>query len=655
VAIGEERSRAGSRTGSHIGGPTVVVGTAGHIDHGKTSLLRALTGIDADRLPEERARGMTIDVGYAHLAFDDGVEIDFVDVPGHDRLIGNMLVGAGEIDAAMLVVSADDGPRPQTIEHLQLLDALGIADGLAAVTKIDAVDARRVDEVLAAVRTLLAGTSLAAVPVLGVSSSTGQGTAAARDALRAVRDAVAARLSENGSADPARLSIDRSFAVKGRGTVVTGTLRGGAVKRGGTLRREPGGEEVRIREVQVHGAARDHHEGGRTALNLAGVAADELRRGDVLTSDPRVRATARLLVDARTPAHIGGRSARATNGAGLLPRPGAVLRLHIGTDQVDATVGRIRGETGAFILNLARETATFAGAHGVLRESASGDLVAGVRVLDAQPPRGASRRRVTPERIAALRDAVTHGGSLLVGALIELHGAVVLDEGGNGSGVPRSLALARDVRVALDAAALEAVAAHHRETPISPGLPLPRARAAVLRRLRSLVTVERRDLDLVSVTVARVVIDLASDGRILRRDDVLRDPAIGRDGATALEAAMDRLEAALDTPAPPPLGEAAAAAGCPPEAVKALQADGRIVRLGPQLAWSAAAYHRLAAVALDRARTAPLTPAALRDATGTSRKYVLAILEDLDRRGILSRTPEGHIPGPRAPRAQLGA
>ena len=116
-------------------GPTVVIGTAGHIDHGKTALLRALTGIDADRLPEEQARGMTIDVGYAHLAFDDGVELDFVDVPGHDRLIGNMLVGAGEIDAALLVVAADDGPRPQTLEHLQLLDALGIGDGLAVVTK----------------------------------------------------------------------------------------------------------------------------------------------------------------------------------------------------------------------------------------------------------------------------------------------------------------------------------------------------------------------------------------------------------------------------------------------------------------------------------------------------------------------------------------
>src|SRR4249920_15941 len=163
---------------------TVVIGTTGHIDHGKTTLLRALTGIDADRLPEERRRGMTIDVGYAHLALDDGVELDFVDVPGHDRLIGNMLVGAGEIDAAMLVVAADDGPSAQTLEHLALLDALETRDGLAVVTKIDAVDAERRDEVVDAVRAILEGTSLAGVPVLTVSSTDGSGIEEVRNALR---------------------------------------------------------------------------------------------------------------------------------------------------------------------------------------------------------------------------------------------------------------------------------------------------------------------------------------------------------------------------------------------------------------------------------------------------------------------------------------
>src|SRR6188474_67273 len=165
---------------------TVVIGTAGHIDHGKTTLLRALTGIDADRLPEEQRRGMTIDVGYAHLTFDDGTVMDFVDVPGHDKLVGNMLVGAGEIDAALLVVAADDGPRAQTLEHLALLDALGVSAGIAVVTKIDAVDPERVVAVVRAVTDLLAPTSLAGSTVLAASGTTADGLDEVRVALAAL-------------------------------------------------------------------------------------------------------------------------------------------------------------------------------------------------------------------------------------------------------------------------------------------------------------------------------------------------------------------------------------------------------------------------------------------------------------------------------------
>ena len=210
---------------------TVVVGTAGHIDHGKTTLLRALTGIDADRLPEERRRGMTIDVGYAHLILPSGEAIDFVDVPGHDRLVGNMLVGAGEIDAALLVVAADDGPRAQTVEHLALLDALAIRDGIAVVTKADVAGPERTAEVVAAVGRLLDGTSLAGSPVLAVSAVSGEGLGAVRTALADLSARVA--MPAAGSvpvtmAGGARLAIDRVFAVKGRGVVVTGTLRGGS-------------------------------------------------------------------------------------------------------------------------------------------------------------------------------------------------------------------------------------------------------------------------------------------------------------------------------------------------------------------------------------------------------------------------------------------
>jgi len=619
--------------------PTVVIGTAGHIDHGKTSLLRALTGIDADRLPEERARGMTIEVGYAHLAFEDGLELDFVDVPGHDRLVGNMLVGAGEIDAALLVVAADDGPRPQTIEHLLLLDALGIDAGLAVVTKLDAVDPARAAAVVDQVRDLLAGTSLSGARVLRASSVSGEGIDAVRAALRDVRDAVVELQStRTGGGGPLRLAIDRVFAVKGRGAVVTGSLRGGTIEKGATLRREPGGEAVRVREIQVHGSARDRHDGGRTALNLTGVAQEDLRRGDVLASGVGIAGTERMLVSLRPAADSGIRSA---------PGARAKLRLHIGTDQVDAALRRLPGMTSVAVLTLERPAATFVGDCGVVREPASGAVVGGVQVLDVRPPRGVSRRRMTPERLLPLIHAVqTRDTDRVSAAVVELHGAHAVALGSDGLRVE----LAGDVAAELREAAIDLVRGHHDDAPMSAGLPTSRVRAALLRRLRSLASIQRADAAAASAAVARLLDDLVSDGRLGRSAELLRDPARGHDRPAELDAAMDRLERLLAVAAPPDLDAAAAEAGCPPEGIRALVAEGRLTRLAADLAWATSTYHRLAAQALERARMAPLTPAAFRDATGTSRRYVLAILEDLDRREILARTAEGHVPGPRAPR-----
>src|SRR5262245_51200529 len=468
---------------------TIVIGTAGHIDHGKTTLLRALTGIDADRLPEERRRGMTIDVGYAHLELDDGVELDFVDVPGHDRLIGNMLVGAGEIDAAMLVVAADDGARPQTLEHLELLDALGIRHGLAVVTKTDLVSRARVETVVEAIREMLAPTWLASAPVLAASSQTGEGIDDLRLTLRTLRDRVALewriREAELAGRGPVRLAVDRVFTAKGRGVVVTGSLRGGAVRAGDTLRHEPGGEPVRIREVQVHGSASDRADGGRTALNLVGLSSNQVRRGDVLTAGPHVRGTDRLLIRKTEEAPLARRRP-------WPPRQGARLRLHIGTDQMDVRLRRLRDIDGHVLLDLDQPTGTFAGDRAILREPGQGYVVAGVTVLDAAPPRGVSLRRLTPERLAALAVEIAVGDATAIeAARVELHGALAAESGDASTPPAPSIALAGDVTAALTAAALELVAAHHREAPLSAGMPLPRARTALLRRLRSLATVER--------------------------------------------------------------------------------------------------------------------------------------------------------------------
>jgi selenocysteine-specific elongation factor len=605
----------------------IVVGTAGHIDHGKTTLLRALTGIDADRLPEERRRGMTIDVGYAHLALPDGDVIDFVDVPGHDRLVGNMLVGAGEIDAAMLVVAADDGPRAQTLEHLELLDGLAIGDGLVVVTKIDAVEEERIVEVMAAARALVSSTSLAVVPVLAVSATSGAGLAELREALAALAGrSVAGEQKE----EPSRLAIDRVFRIKGRGIVVTGTLRGHALVTGTSLEVVPGGGSIRVRELQVRGQSVERAGPGRVAINVAGEDGRTLDRGSVLTSDPAwVTASDRWLVALRP---VAGRGPQ----AGGVPTDRTRGQVHIGTARAGAIVGRagrddvdLGGGEVTAILRLETPIAVAPGDRFVLRRPSPATTLAGGRVLDPSPPRGVSRRRTSAERLMALAGA-TPGGDLWTAARLDLHGAA----GG---------ALAADVAAALENAIVASVVGHGE-------IPIAELRAAAASMLRRLVSVDSRELPRsASEAVDRLVVD----GRLSREADRVR-PA-GTVAAAAppeLVAAMARLETALSTVAPPSLSSAARASGCPPVGIRELERTNRIVRLDDDLAWAFGTYRDLTARALAMAAAGPLTPAAYRDATGTSRKYVMAILEDLDRRAILRRTPDGHVPGPRAPQAR---
>ena len=627
-------------------GPRVVVGTAGHIDHGKTSLLRALTGIDADRLPEEQRRGMTIDVGYAHVALPDGQVLDFVDVPGHDRLVGNMLVGAGEIDAALVVIAADDGPRAQTLEHLELLDALGLDVGVVALTKVDVLAADDAEDAAARraaladeISRLVHQTSLRGSPIVPVSAVTGEGLDALRDALTALAATVRARPGFGGG--PARLAIDRAFVVRGRGAVVTGTLRGGSIARGAVLRLEPDGLPVRVREVQVHGSGVDAAGGGgRVALNLAGVATATLRRGQVLGEAGVLTPTRRLFVRLKPAVDL------ATGRPRALPRHGERLRLHLATEQVDATVARDRrssadlpGGAATAVLRLVDPIATAAGDRFVLRRPSPGAVAAGGLVLDATPPLGPSRRRATAERLAAAGGAATPAAR--DAALLELHGV----RGGDHSRV------AADVAATVEGAALQATAHHAATEPLAGGIPRSVLRAALRRELRRLVTISPAGAEAVAT---EVLARLLGSGALVANADRILLPGQAATLPDAVRASMARLEAALAVATPPGLAAAAAAAQCPPPGIRALEAEGRITRLEADLAYATPTYGRLAQVALRMAASGPLSPAAYRDATGTSRKYALAILEDLDRRGLLRRTPEGHIPGPRAATATPG-
>ena len=264
-----------------------VVATAGHVDHGKSTLVQALTGTDPDRFPEEKARGLTIDLGFAFCTLPSGRDVGFVDVPGHSRFVKNMLAGVGAVDVAMLVVAANEGWKPQSEEHLRILDLLDVRHGIVALTKADTVDVETLELARLDVEEHLAGTSLAAFEIVTCDGRSGRGL----DALRAALDRALAGAPAARDDDRPRLWIDRVFAAKGAGTVVTGTLTGGAIAVDDAL--EAGGRPVRIRAIEQHGAATVRVEpGARVALNLAGVDHHDLGRGDAVVRPGQWRTVA---------------------------------------------------------------------------------------------------------------------------------------------------------------------------------------------------------------------------------------------------------------------------------------------------------------------------------------------------------------------------
>ena len=366
---------------------SVVLGTAGHIDHGKTALVLALTGIDADRLPEEKARGITIDLGFASLDLTDAqgqrFEISLIDVPGHQAFIRNMLAGAGGIDAVMLVVAADEGVKAQTREHLQICRLLGIQHGLVVLTKADAVRPERLAAARAEVAELVDGSFLQNAPVLPASALTGEGISELNTALLQVFAAIPAR----SNASVARLPVDRVFSVRGFGTVATGTLQSGAVRTGETQVLQPANRRVRVRGVQVHGKARNQATApNRVALNLAGVEISDVQRGDTLVPENTLEPI--TSVDAEVEV------------LGLALRHRQRVRLHAFASDCLATVLLYREEgapasTGLLTvrLRLARPMLLVPGDRFVLRRPSPAETLGGGRVLDAHPL--ARQRKVT--------------------------------------------------------------------------------------------------------------------------------------------------------------------------------------------------------------------------------------------------------------------
>jgi selenocysteine-specific elongation factor len=395
----------------------LIIGTAGHIDHGKTSLVKALTGIDADRLKEEKARGITIDLGFAYKPLHDGGVLGFVDVPGHEKLIRNMLAGATGIDHVMLVVAADDGPMPQTREHLAIVDLLGLSRGIVALTKADLVSEARLAAVRAEVQAMLAATALADAEVLPVSSVTGLGIDAL--AQHFAHASSTQQLAQSGG--HFRLAVDRSFSLAGIGTVVTGTAVSGTVAVGDKLVVSPGGRAVRVRGLHAQSQPSETgHAGQRLALNLAGVEKGEIARGDWIVAEPAHAPTQRLEARIRVLAGEGKPLAHWTP-----------LHLHLGAADVGARVVLLEGQaiapgTSAWVqLELDKPIGALRGDRFILRDQSALRTVGGGAVADAFAPPTRRRKHERLPVLAAL-DKATPADALSALLALELPNGIDL-------------------------------------------------------------------------------------------------------------------------------------------------------------------------------------------------------------------------------------
>ena len=630
----------------------VIIGTAGHIDHGKSALVRALTGTDPDTLPEEKARGMTIELGFVFLDDPDSPkQIVFIDVPGHEKFVRTMAAGASHIDAALLVIAADEGIAVQTREHFDILRLLDIRLGAIALTKCDLVDETRLAELTASVRHFVGGSFLAEAPVLPVSALTGAGL----DELRSTLRGLALRVQPRPDNGIFRMPIDRVFTIRGFGTVVAGTVLGGTVGSGDRVAIYPEGTETRVRGVQVHGSKTERSAiGRRTALNLQDIAKEDLRRGQVAAApgslSPTTRLDATLDVLASAPREIKHRDR---------------VRLHIGTDEVMARLSVIdaqsiaAGGTAAVQLILERPAVALPGDRFVIRSFSPIMTIGGGRVLDAAPPKhkrfgggvveglqklgGSAREAVEqmfvqaagrPRAIADIALKLGRGEPEVAEAVAALagEGLLILIPGEKPDRYVHQRSFA-----ALAEGLIESVRTYFEKNPYKAAMPYSDLRAAFLETGDAATLKAVLEAGLGAGALVRAGADIGLPGRQAKTDPAQAE-------------LRSRVEAAFRSArfSVPLEDEVRTRLGLNPSAfnpvLNALLRSGDLVRLAPKVV-----YHRetvetaRAAVTGLIERHGAVTIAELRDRLDLSRKYAQAILEYFDRTGFTSRVEDRHV------------
>ncbi len=629
----------------------VVLGTAGHIDHGKTTLVKALTGVDTDRLKEEKERGITIELGFASLELPSGVRIGVVDVPGHERFVKNMVAGAAGVDLVALVVAADEGVMPQTREHLEICELLGVKSGLVVITKKDLVDAEWLELVEEEVREFLKGTFLENAPVVSVSAVTGEGL----EELLKTLDELVKRVPDRSSEGPFRLPVDRVFVVKGFGTVVTGTSLSGKVRISDEVVVYPKGISSRVRRIQVHGRDREEaFAGTRTALNLQGVEREEVERGDVVASPGALRPSKILDVEIRY--------------LKSAPKPLKNLErvhFHIGTSEVMAEVvlmGRERllpGEVDVAQVRLEEPVACLRGDRFVIRTGTPLTTVGGGRVLN---PVAYRRKRTKPwereellvlasddlkeilklhlrkAREAGIREEdlklrLSVYGKAWEGLLKELEGEVAV-VGGEGE----RIFVLREALEDFKNEVLEALRKFHENFPLKTGLTKEELKARVSSRVHPRV-------------YELAIAELASENKVASEREFLRLSTHKRVLPEEAERLKKRIEAVFLEAGftPPDPQEALARFRDHPklseELFELLVREGTLVRLSEKLFFHKEVLEEVKRRVLDYfKRNREMSVQDFRTLVkGASRKYLIPLLEYLDKEKVTIRVGDKRI------------